>query len=277
MRAALLIAAILPLSACNKSQEPVAPPASEPDTAPGPSGEVNPPVKVVTYECADGQKIEVGYPTPDSAVLKTREHSYNLVIARSGSGARYVGYGLQWWTKGMVDATLSKLKPGEDIASEQGLSCSAIDPDGPVSPPEPGQPGGLPDDRTPISEAPFAATSAQGAANVVQTYYALIGEGKYGEAWRLWSDAGRASNRSEAQFAQGFRAYRSYRAQIGGPGAVEGAAGSLYVEVPVVIYGRYADGRELHESGKATLRRANDVPGSSAEQRTWRIARIELK
>lgn len=274
---AILIAAILPLTACNRPEQPAPRAAAPAAEAPAPGGEVNPPVKVIAYECADGQKIEVGYPTPDSAVLKTAEHSYNLAIARSGSGARYVGYGLQWWTKGMVNASLAKLKAGEEVASEQGVSCSAIDPDGPVSPPEPGRPGGLPDDRTPVSEAPFTATSAQGAANVMQTYYALIGEGKYGEAWRLWSDGGKASNQTEAAFAQSFKAYRSYHAQTGGPGPVEGAAGSLYVEVPIVIYGRYADGRELHQSGKATLRRVNDVPGATVEQRKWHIAKIDVK
>jgi hypothetical protein len=54
----------------------------------------------------------------------------------------------------------------------------------PVGPPA------LPDDRTPISEAPFTPTSAQGAANVVQIYYALLGEHRYDDAWRLWTQGG---------------------------------------------------------------------------------------
>ena len=58
---------------------------------------------------------------------------------------------------------------------------------------------------------------------------------------------------------------------------MEGAAGSLYVDVPVVLYGRYATGGEYHASGKATLRRANDVPGATAEQRAWRIEKIEVQ
>jgi hypothetical protein len=36
-------------------------------------------------------------------------------------------------------------------------------------------------------------------------------------------------------------------------------------------------GAELHQSGQAILRRVNDVPGSTPEQRRWRIYRIELK
>src|SRR5690606_23385959 len=97
----------------------------------------------------------------------------------------------------------------------------------PVEPPAPGTPGGLPDDRTPVSEAPFTADSAQGAANVVQTYFALIGERKFAEAYRLWGEGGAASGQSEADFVRSFAAYQSYNAQIGAPGQIEGAAGSL--------------------------------------------------
>ena len=142
----------------------------------------------------------------------------------------------------------------------------------PLDPPAPGEPGGLADDRTPVSEAPFSETSAQGAANVVQTYYALLEEGKYGEAWRLWSGQGEASGMSEADFAASFGRYREYHAQVGAPGRIEGAAGSLYVEVPVQVYGRLANGEPFNMLGPVRLRRVNDVPGSTPEQRRWHIA-----
>lgn len=152
-----------------------------------------------------------------------------------------------------------------------------------VDPPLPGSPGGLPDDRTPISEAPFTEApftedSAQGAANVVQTYYALLGGRAFDKAWVLWRDGGKASGQPTAPaFAASFDRYAQYNAQVGGPGAIEGAAGSLYVTVPVVIYGRLKTGQEVHEKGQATLRRINDVPGSTGEQRRWHIAKIETE
>lgn len=148
----------------------------------------------------------------------------------------------------------------------------------PVEPPAPGTPGGLPDDRTPISEAPFRPDSPQGAADVVQTYYAHLGEKAYGKAWALWADAGKASTHgTAAAFAKSFERYAQYDAQVGGPGVIEGAAGSSYITVPVVIYGRLKTGAEVHETGEATLRRVNDVPGATSEQRAWRIAKIETK
>jgi hypothetical protein len=148
----------------------------------------------------------------------------------------------------------------------------------PVEPAAPGTPGGLPDDRTPISEAPFTPDSAQGAAGVVQTYYALIGEGKYAQAWALWSDGGKASGQPSGEaFAKSFDRYAQYNAQIGPPGDTEGGAGLIYVSVPVVIYGRLKTGAEVHEKGVADLRRVNNVDGSTAEQRRWHISRIETK
>jgi hypothetical protein len=142
----------------------------------------------------------------------------------------------------------------------------------PVEPPAPGTPGGLPDDRTPLSEAPFAENSAQAAANVVQTYYALVEAGRFAEARRLWP--GEASG-SEAAFAARFAGYGEYHAQVGAPGGIEGAAGSSYVEVPVVLYGRLKGGEAFNRKAVVTLRRVNDVPGSTAEQRRWHISRIE--
>lgn len=142
----------------------------------------------------------------------------------------------------------------------------------PAEPPAPGTAGGLPDDRTPVSEAPFTTTSAQGAAQVVQTYVALIEAGKYRRAWALWSDGGKASGTTPQAFAASFDKYAEYHAQIGAPGSIEGAAGSLYVDVPVVVYGRLKAGGAFHHKVKVTLRRCNNVPGCTAEQREWRIS-----
>lgn len=58
-----------------------------------------------------------------------------------------------------------------------------------------------------------------------------------------------------------------------GKGVIEGAAGSLYYEAPVVLH----FGAESEpERGTLTLRRVNDVPGASAEQLSWRIERVTI-
>lgn len=262
MRLLLLLALLGPVACSRPAAPQAAAPASLRATpAADRPGQVNPDPKVTTYRCANGRTLVAGYPDADTAVIKWGDHSYPLKRAVSASGARYVGYGLQWWTKGLKEGRIATLKAGEQVASDPGVQCTAT-----VEPPAPGAPGGLPDDRTPISEKPFTQTSAQGAANVVQTYFALLETGKAGEAAKLRSD-GKPPDLTP---------YAEYHAQVGAPGRVEGAAGSLYVEVPVVIYGRMKAGPELHKSGKAVLRRVNDVPGSTPDQRRWRIERLEV-
>ncbi|WP_294329488.1 hypothetical protein [uncultured Sphingomonas sp.] len=148
----------------------------------------------------------------------------------------------------------------------------------PLNPPAPGQPGGLPDDRTPVSEAKFTPDSAQGAANVVQTYYALIESGRYGQAWALWSDGGKASGGDAKAFAARFAPYSEYHANIGAPGQIEAGAGQRYVTVPVQVYGRLkATGKPFHQLGEATLHRAGDIDGATPEQRSWHIRAIKFQ
>ena len=153
----------------------------------------------------------------------------------------------------------------------------AQDPNAPVEAPAPGSPAGLPDDKTPISEAPFTPQSAQGAADVVQVYFALIGEGKYGEAYDKWAGGGEASGMTREQFIASFDKYAQYHGQVGAPGEPEGAAGSSYVEVPAIAFGRLKTGVPFNLKGVITLKRVNDVPGSTAEQRRWHIATSGLK
>ncbi len=143
-----------------------------------------------------------------------------------------------------------------------------------LAPPAPGTPGGLPDDGTPMSETPFTADSAQGAANVVQTYYALIGEGKYREAFALREPG----SETLLAFAAKLSRYRVYRAQIGAPSAIDAGAGQRYVTVPVALTTlRKGLSSKLTERWIVTLRRTAEVDGATSEQRSWRIQSINLK
>jgi hypothetical protein len=148
-----------------------------------------------------------------------------------------------------------------------------------VEPIEPGQPGGLPDDRTPISEAPYTPTSPQGAANQMQIYFALIGEKKFDQAWELWNgeptEQANGTGMTKAEFIADMNRYYQYSAQVGAPGETEGAAGSIFITVPVQIYGRLKTGEAFHQRGDATLRRVNDVDGASERQRQWHIDKVE--
>ncbi|MEO7635211.1 MAG: hypothetical protein ABIS38_06150 [Sphingomicrobium sp.] len=151
------------------------------------------------------------------------------------------------------------------------LSAPPVAPAAPIAPPEPGTPGGLPDDRTPLNEpnGPIDPKSVEAAGQVVQLYAALIEEKKFAEAEKQWSDPAGAK-----AFSATLQKYSEVHLQIGKPGDSEGAAGSIYVTVPVVFYGRGASG-PFNPQADVNLRRVNDVDGSTAAQRRWHIANIE--
>ncbi|UIJ45610.1 hypothetical protein LZK98_01195 [Sphingomonas cannabina] len=173
--------------------------------------------------------------------------------------------------------------PADESASTGGNAAEAEPADAavntaalpPVAPIPPGQPGGLPDDRTPVSEASFTAESAQGAAQVVQSYYALVEQGRYDRAYALWEP--QSAGMSGKAFADSFAKYAEYHAEIGAPGRIDAGAGQRYVTVPVQAYGRLKSGEPFRLRGDVTLHRAGDIDGATAEQRSWRIRSIDLK
>jgi hypothetical protein len=139
------------------------------------------------------------------------------------------------------------------------------------APPEPGTSGGLPDDRTPIAEpnGPIDPKSAEAAGQAVQHYAALIEQKHFAEAEKYWGNSSAAGKQSTD-----LKRWSEAHFQVGKPHGMEGAAGSIFITVPVVLYG-VLEGRPAHRNGDAILRRVNDVPGSTEAQRRWHIERID--
>ena len=132
----------------------------------------------------------------------------------------------------------------------------------------------LPDDRTPLEEpkGPIDPKSAEAAGQVVQHYGALIEQGRWTESWKLWSSADTAK-----EFDRNWRNDSEVHMEIGKPGDSEGAAGSIYITVPTIFYGKTKAGGTFRRAANVVLRRVNDVPGSTEAQRRWHIEHIEWK
>lgn len=142
-------------------------------------------------------------------------------------------------------------------------------------------PGTGPDAKTPLAptrrslpepKGPIDPKSVEAAGQVVQQYGALIGQGRWTASRDLWSNADAAK-----QFERSFRADADVHIEIGELGDAEGAAGSIYVTEPVTFYGKTNEGSDYRRAAVVTLRRVNDVPGSTEVQRRWHIERIEWK
>lgn len=131
----------------------------------------------------------------------------------------------------------------------------------------------------PSADASVAASSALAAKldmaalkerrdpeRLLRFYTSAIRIGDWKDAARAWSlDA----QMTPEKLANEFGGDAGPKIAVG-KGDMEGAAGSLYYEAPLVI--DFADGRPSRR-GTIVLRRANDVPGASEEQLNWRIAR----
>jgi hypothetical protein len=130
-----------------------------------------------------------------------------------------------------------------------------------------------PADHTALVEprGPIDPKSAEAAGQVVQSYGALIEQGRWTESWKLWSDAAAAR-----QFDRNWRDFSEIHLEIGELGELEGAAGSIYMTMPVVFYGKRKNGTDSRERAGIVLRRVNDVPGSTEAQRRWHIENIHF-
>lgn len=160
---------------------------------------------------------------------------------------------------------------GERQAANSAEPANAA---GDESPPPIPPPGTGPDARTPLTEPKGAIDpkSAEAAGQVVQHYSALIEQRRFPEAEQLWNDEGSAKD-----FTSDLMRGREVHLEIGKPGDMEGAAGSSYVTVPAVFYGKDSADAAFRRPAEIILRRVNDVPGSTEEQRRWHIERIDWK
>lgn len=123
------------------------------------------------------------------------------------------------------------------------------------------------------SEAPTRAVPA----SVISDYYSAIGSRDYARAYGLWRDGGRASGKSLAAFERGFADTADTKVDVGNPSRPEGAAGSIYVTVPVTVHATTRDGTKQRFKGRYVLRRANAVTGAVPADQDWRIDSASLK
>ncbi len=183
------------------------------------------------------------------------------------------------------DATNNAAQMNNAVAADNALDAalnaadensSQISPEflGDLQPPSPGEPGGLPDDRTPLNEgAARVPTSVEASGSAIQLWGIALSQGRYGDAYRLWADAGKASDMTEAQFTAAYRKYSQINVLVGKPEA----GGTATARVPVQMYGRLReDGRPFNMVGMMTLSRNPKGQKGEAGQSPWLIAASDL-
>jgi hypothetical protein len=104
------------------------------------------------------------------------------------------------------------------------------------------------------------------AAATLRRYYARIGSGDYDAAWAMRS--GESGDEARRRFADNFKAYESYQADVGTPSEPVQAQGWSFVEVPVMIRGTFRGGKPFSSAGSVTVRKATSGPEAGDG---WRI------
>jgi hypothetical protein len=126
---------------------------------------------------------------------------------------------------------------------------------------------------TPGEQGNFQAVEDPKPEQVLQQYAALLEQHRFDDAFGMW---GESPAISEEQFEKQFANFGTIDAAVGEVGRIEGAAGSLYNTIQLTLSGTKKDGTPYVVTGPVTLRRVNDVPGSTAEQRRWHIEKMQL-
>ena len=173
---------------------------------------------------------------------------------------------------------------GQPVAQAEVNDVAPLTAVNETAPPVTAEPGGPTDAASPPPPhvAPDApplpdGKSALGAAQRLQAYCDAVATKRYGEAYAYWGDGGKRSGLTLAQFRDSFAKYAAYDCHLYTPGDMEGAAGSSYVTIPLKVTGALTKGGGFVLEGPITMRRVNDVDGSTAEQRRWHIESSGLK
>lgn len=141
---------------------------------------------------------------------------------------------------------------GSDEATEQPEAAPA-EAERPEAPPEA------------LSSAQAALLESRDCRTVAQTYFDALALREFAYAARFWDDP----VIDDARLAALFIGYGQPRIEISGV-QEEGAAGSLYCTVTGAV-SDLANPAQPRQQGEIVLRRANDVPGATAEQLRWTI------
>lgn len=126
---------------------------------------------------------------------------------------------------------------------------------------------------------PTANTAGSVSAEPVATaqhYFDLLEAGDFDQAYEMWAPETRTYKGGRDLFESSMLVYQSFNGETVGDARVEGAAGTLYAEVPVQMSGARR-GESFTNVGLMTLQRCNDVPGCSEEERRWRLRSIDIE
>ncbi len=108
---------------------------------------------------------------------------------------------------------------------------------------------------------------------LLASYFNAVNIREYERAYRYWeTPPGKLDD-----FARGYAETTSVQLIVQPPTRLEGAAGSLYAQVPAVIAARHRDGSEHVFSACYVTRKSNLNPTDIPKQEVWRIFKANVR
>ena len=126
-----------------------------------------------------------------------------------------------------------------------------------------------------LAYAQSVPSTERDAVQLIRNYYRWINQKKYQDAFNIWEkrkEGNAANGQSFEEFERGFDDTATVSVEIGEPGEIEGAAGSNYIEIPVVISAMTRSGHAQKFVGIYTMRSSN-----VAEDRSWYIYSAKVR
>ena len=126
-----------------------------------------------------------------------------------------------------------------------------------------------------VAHAQAAPSTAQDPVQLIRNYYRWINQKKYAGAFAIWEmreDGTAANGQTFEKFKSGFSDTSAVSVEIGEPGEIEGAAGSNYIEIPVIISAISTSGHLQKFEGTYTMRSSN-----MADDTSWYIYSAKVK
>lgn len=123
------------------------------------------------------------------------------------------------------------------------------------------------------ADAQSARMQNENPSEILVSYYDAINDGQYRRAYNYWKNP----TQSYRDFVRGYNSTRKVRLLMNSNIPVEGAAGSLYKEVPTVLISTMKNGSRQIFYGCYTLRKINLRPPDIPKEDIWHIDKGDLK
>lgn len=107
---------------------------------------------------------------------------------------------------------------------------------------------------------------------LLTSFYDAVNAGEYERAYRYWE----TPPGTLQDFARGYAETAGVRLIVEPPTRVEGAAGSLYAEIPTLLVARQRDGGERVFAGCYVARKSSLRPTDVPKEEVWRIHRASM-